>query len=117
MTTIPKTLTYPDFLSKVGKIPEGYGGTKIQYHDLYKLIIERLGDQPIKNYSEFMEKAKNLGNLIYWDLYQKLYPENENVKAEIKRVAKQKAGTRKGRKTNRTRRGGSKANYRNKARI
>lgn len=122
MTTIPKSLSYPDFLSKVGKISEGYlGGNKIQYHDLYTLIIERLGDQPIKNYSEFLDKCKNLGNLIYWDLYQKLYPENENVK-ESKKVkgSKKEGGTRKGRKSNRTRKGGSSANYcnvPNKARI
>lgn len=85
MTTIPKSLTYTDFLDKVGKISQtSYSDPPIIYHNLYTLVIQRLGDKPIKSYSEFLDKCGNLGHLWYWDLYSKLYPENENSKASKK---------------------------------
>jgi len=85
MTTIPSSLTYTEFLDKVGKIRQtSYRDPPIIYHNLYTLVIQRLGDKPIKSYSEFLDKCGNLGSLWYWDLYTKLYAENENSKASKK---------------------------------
>jgi hypothetical protein len=81
MTTIPKTLSYKDFLDKVGFLNKPrYSDPDISYGDLHDKVIERLGNKPIANYSEFMSMCGNLGHLFYWDLYKKLYPENANSK-------------------------------------
>jgi len=81
MTTIPKTLSYKDFLDKVGKLDKPrYSDPEISYGDLHDKVIERLGDKSISNYSEFLGMCGNLGHLFYWDLYKKLYPENANSK-------------------------------------
>lgn len=92
---IPKTLKYTDFLDKVGKLEKPkYSDPEINYGDLHDKIIERLGDKPIKNYSEFLDTCGNLGNLFYWDLYKKLYSENENAKKGGKRKSRKSRSTR-----------------------
>jgi hypothetical protein len=85
MTTIPLSLTYTDFLDKVGKIRQSsYRDPPIMYHDLYTLIKERLGGKSIKSFEEFKDKCGDLGTLIYQDLYFKLYPDNDNSKASTR---------------------------------
>lgn len=97
---IPKDLSYTDFLDKVGFLQKANGmGKDILYGDLHDLVIERLGGQSIDTYKEFMDKCGNLGNLYYWDLYRKLYPDNKNVKNSAKKNA---GGTRRNRRKSRS---------------
>lgn len=101
--SIPADLSYPDFLDKVGLIEKSnFSGPPIYYWDLYELVIKRLGGQSIKTYREFLDKCGNLGNLFYWDLYVKLYKDNENVKVSKKNNKNTKGGKR--RKSRLTRR-------------
>jgi len=91
MTTIPKTLTYGEFLDKVGKLDKADPkGAEIFYHDLFKTVIDQGGNKPIATLSEFKATYNNLGNIDYKVLYERLY--------------NKKGGKRKSRKSKSTRR-------------
>jgi hypothetical protein len=97
MSTIPATLSYRDFLDKVGTLTKPrYSDPDINYGTLHDEVIARLGDKPINTYSEFLASCGNLGSVFYWDLYSKLYPENLNSKENKKIGGKRK--TRKSRR-------------------
>jgi hypothetical protein len=76
MASIPKNLTYEEFKYKVGDM------IKNKY-EIYNLVIERLGGKFIKTYQDFLGNLGNTRDIenihSYWDLYSKLYSENENV--------------------------------------
>ena len=75
MTTIPKTLTYEEFLNKVGTLDKADSkGAEIFYHDLFRKVKSLVGDKPIATLSDFKQFTNNnLGNIDYKVLYERLY--------------------------------------------